>query len=406
LRRKLTPLVLALALAGCGGGNGDEDFRVSGSTLTVYTSLPRSGDSAGVADAVAAGQRLALEDAGGRVGRWRVRLVEVNSSEGDDRSWDPDIVRANAERAAEDDTTIAYLGELEYGGSAISVPVTNEEGILQVSPYDGLTTLTQAGPGGPQSGPERYYPTEERTFLRLVPPDRIQARALAEWARERGATRIAIAHDDRLFGRELASEVAAAATRARMEAAAVEEVRPSTDGYADVTERLAEAAPQALIYTGMAGDAAAPFLAAATRALPNTDVLASQGVANTPVTAADFLFVKPAFPARVYPRPGRRILRRLAADRGAPVPPEALYGYESMQVVLDALRAAGGDADDRRAVVREALEPRTRRSVIGTYSLTRDGDVSTARVAGYRRLGPRLVYEGPLEPGAATAPTP
>jgi branched-chain amino acid transport system substrate-binding protein len=395
-----------MALAGCGGSDGDEDFRVSGSTLTVYTSLPRFGDSAAVADAVARGQRLALDDAGGRVGRWRVRLVELNSSEGDDRSWDPDAVRANAERAAEDKTTIAYLGELEYGGSAISVPVTNDEGILQVSPYDGLTTLTQAGPGGPQSGPERYYPKEDRTFLRIVPPDRLQARVLVEWAQQRGARRVAIAHDDRLFGRELAGEVSAAATRARVQVTAVEEVRPSSEGYADVVERVGEDAPQAVIYTGMAGDAAAPFLGAVRRGLPAASVFASGGVANTPMPAADLRLVKPAFPARDYPRPGRRVLRRLAGERGSPVAPEALYGYESMQVVLDALRAAGPDADDRRAVVREALAPRTRRSVLGPYEVRPAGDVSTGRLAGYRRLGARLVYQGPREPGAATAPAP
>jgi branched-chain amino acid transport system substrate-binding protein len=406
LGRKLTPLVLALALAGCGGGDGDDHFRVSGSTLTVYTSVPRSGDSVAVAAAVAAGQRLALEDAGGRVGRWRVRLVELSSTEGDDRSWDPDVVRANAERAAEDATTIAYLGELEYGGSAISVPVTNDKGILQVSPYDGLTTLTQAGPGGPQSGPERYYPTEQRTFVRIVPPDRLQARALVEWAQELGASRIAIAHDDRLFGRELASEVSAAATRARVEVTGVEEVRPSSEGYADVAERLGERTPQALIYTGMAGDAVSPFLATMRRAVPAMPVFASGGVANTPVAAADFRLVKPAFPPRGYSRSGRRVLRRLQAGRGGAVAPEALYGYESMQLVLDALRAAGQDADDRRAVIREALAPRSRRSVVGTYAVRSGGDVSTARVAGYRRLGSRLVYQGPREPGSATAPAP
>ena len=136
--RKLTPLLVALALAGCGGGNGDDDHRVSGSTLTIYTSLPRSGDSAAVADAVASGQRLALEDAGGRVGRWRVRLVEVNSSEGDDRSWDPDVVRANAERAAEDPTTIAYLGELEYGGRRTRFPSRTTRGSSNSRPPTGI----------------------------------------------------------------------------------------------------------------------------------------------------------------------------------------------------------------------------------------------------------------------------
>jgi len=406
LRRAWTLLLPALLLASCGGGGEEpEDFRVPGSTLTVYSSLPRSGDSAAQADAVAAGQRLALAEAGGRVGRWRVRLVELDSSEPDDRSWDPDLVLANAQRAADDPTTIAYLGELEYGGSAISVPVTNEEAVLQVSPHDGLTTLTRPQ-ATPQSGPERYYPRDERTFLRLVPPDRVQARALVAWARERGAARIAVAHDDRAFGRELGQEVVDAAVAARLEVTGVEEVRPSPGGYADVVESLAEGNPDALVFTGMAGDTAAPLLAELADGLPGTELFASSGVANTAVPGADFSMTKPAFPASAYPAAGARVLRRLERERDAPLPTEALYGYEAMSVVLDALRGAGPDAADRLAVVREALAPRTRRSVIGTYEVSAEGDVSTARVAGYRRGGGRTTYTGPREPARRAAQAP
>ena len=144
--------------------------------MTIYSSLPRHGDQARVAAAVAAAQRLALADHGGRAGGREIKLVELDSSKPDGATWDPGLVEANAKRAAGDASTIAYLGELDYGGSAISVPVTNNKAILQVSPYDGLTSLTELQPGGPRSaGPERYYPNGHRTFARLVPTDLAQA---------------------------------------------------------------------------------------------------------------------------------------------------------------------------------------------------------------------------------------
>src|SRR4051794_20569206 len=195
----------AAALSACGGGGGPE--RAPAGTLTVYASMPHQGPSARMADSVAAGARLALADAGGHAGGKRVRLVELDSSRPEGETWDPSVVQENAKRAADDPTAIAYIGELDEGASAISVPVTNDAGILQVSPADGFTGLTRTEPGSSVAmAPERYYPSGRRNFLRLVPSDFLQAGALAGWARARGARRIATVQDERLFGRELAAQ--------------------------------------------------------------------------------------------------------------------------------------------------------------------------------------------------------
>ena len=44
----------------------------------------------------------------------------------------------NARKAVGDDKAIAYLGEFNSGASAISIPLLNEAGILQVSPVEHL----------------------------------------------------------------------------------------------------------------------------------------------------------------------------------------------------------------------------------------------------------------------------
>src|SRR5918997_2615899 len=58
-------VLVALALSGCLGGE-ERATRIQGDTVTVYSSLPRHGLPAAAARATAAGQRLALEEAGGR----------------------------------------------------------------------------------------------------------------------------------------------------------------------------------------------------------------------------------------------------------------------------------------------------------------------------------------------------
>jgi branched-chain amino acid transport system substrate-binding protein len=393
-------------LAGCGGsGDGERAEPAEADTLVVYSSLPRTGGSAAIGDAVAAGQRLALADTGARVGKYRIKLVELDSAEPDERDWDPDRVSENAERAADDPAAIAYLGELELGASAVSVPVTSEEPLLQVSPTDGLTSLTlpQSGPG---EGPERFYPMEEgRNFLRLVPPDSAQAGPLVAVAREAGATRVALAHDGGIFGRQLAGAVEQAASDGGLEVTSVERVEPDPDEADTLARRLAEESPDAVIYQGIGGDAAATLLAAmAAPELAETPLIAAAplerpGAVPAGEPARPVAVVSPIWPAREYPAKGRRILARIARDEPG-VPVEALYGYESMRVVLRALSAAGKRAADRAAVIEAARERGSVGSVIGQYRFDRRGDTSLRRLALYTLGRGRLAYRGPA-PGSA-----
>src|SRR5204862_2081115 len=146
----------------------------------------------------------ALADAGGQAGRYRVRLVVLDSARPGGRPWDPGQLSANASRAAHDRSAIAYLGELNYGASAVSIPVTNAAGLLQVSPGDGLASLTRTPPGELQrGGPIRYYPTGRRSFMRLVPDDVLAARALLDVGELAHSRRIAVITDEVNYGEEL-----------------------------------------------------------------------------------------------------------------------------------------------------------------------------------------------------------
>ncbi len=89
----------------------------------------------------------------------------------------------------------------------------------------------------------------------------------------------------------------------------------------------------------------------------------------------------------------RRVLDRIAHDQGAALAqPAALWGYESVRVVLDAIRAAqrGGRRAKRRAVVRAALRPRSRSGPIGDYRVRRNGAVEGLPLALYRLSGDRF----------------
>jgi branched-chain amino acid transport system substrate-binding protein len=407
-RAAATLLLVALLAAGCGGGNDHPPQVPERGALTIYSSLPRHGDTAKAAAAVAAAQRLALADHGGRAGGREIKLVELDSSKPEGPSWDPGLVEANAKRAADDASAIAYLGELDYGGSAVSVPVTNNKAILQVSPYDGLTSLTELQPGGPRSaGPERYYPSGHRTFVRLVPTDLAQAAVLVDWARDDGAEKIAIVHDDRVYGRALAAQLVFMADLRKMTVTSVHEVdlRSTPQKIADIAKQVADSdpskRPDAIIYAGLDDMTADPMLSASEQAIPGVELYAASGVSSPQFDAGgtpEVKVVSPARPADQYPKGAQRLLGRLEATLGPNPPTEALYGYESMRLVLDAIDRAGARAGDRAVVTSEALRGDGDGGPLGPLDLTRNGDVGDQKVALYVRTPSGLEFRTLREP--------
>ena len=389
MRPSLALLALAgLALSGCLGGGESTATRIEGDRLTIYSSLPSRGGSAQAARAVEAGQRLALADSEGRVGRYRVRLVQLDSSRPDEAGWDPAQVNANAERAADDETAIAYVGELDHGASAVSLPVTNEAGLLQVSPGDSLASLTRGLPRSPRDRPERYYPSGRRSFLRLVPNDGVLADALLELIERDGADRVALIQDESISGGELASRLVRRARERGLEPAGSVEDRDEPADAPELAETVAERRPDAVVYSGTAGPGFPGLMRALDRELPFTPLLGGTGLSAAGAPAAapeEVLMLRPVRPPGYYPRRSRELLRRLDGAR-----PEALYGYEAVRIVLDAVEGAGAD---RGGVIRHALAPRGRDGAIGSYRVLPGGDVSEARFALHRLDGDRFEFE-------------
>lgn len=376
--------MLAALAAGCGVGE-EESTRVSGDTLTVYASSPAHGISAAAGSAALAGARRALSDAGGRAGGKRIRLVALSSTRPEDQSWDPGTVEAGAERAVDDPTAIAYLGEVEAGASAVSLPVTNRAGLLQVSPSDGLTSLTTAPPGRPRAGPERYYPEETRTFVRLVPADLAVVEAMLAEVPPDGARAIAVVHTEGFAERELAGMVAYGLRREGRPAVLVEPLRDDPGAARALVEELADKRPGAIVLAAAAGAPARAMLSELAARLPSTPVIASPPLAGRPEgrgVPAKAKAITGLLPPGAQPPAGRRLLRSLGSRRS-----EALYGYDAMALALDAIDAGGAD---RQKVAEIALRPARRRGVTGRYSVSRDGSVRGRRLAVMDLGGGRL----------------
>jgi branched-chain amino acid transport system substrate-binding protein len=396
---------LALALSGCGDDkNPDDGGPPTGSrTITIYSSLPQYGPDRQVSQDMVNAIKLAIEENGGKAGPLTITYVALDSSTREAATWTDDRVLDNARQAVRDINAIAYIGDRDSAATALSLPLTNEGGILQVSPtssYDGLTRS-----GGVRTGePERFYPAATRTFGRMVPPDHVQASALVGYMKAEGVRKLALMGDRELEGGGLADQVSKAAAAQGIAVVDNGRIDATKGDLSDEAADIAQTGADAFLFAGDSSTGAARMVQAVGEAAPGMLLFEPSAAAEpsfldeiTPAVSKRLRITTPTLPPRLLPASAREFRARFRSAFGRAPAPEALLSYEATQAVLASIRAAGVEGNDRAAVNRAFHAISDRRSVLGTYSIDRFGDTSLRRFAGNMVRGSRLVLDKVLE---------
>ena len=402
----LVAAVLA-ALSGCGGVDPNAVGASEASALTIYSSLPLQGPDAAISASIVDGEELALAQAGGHVGRLHVSLVSLDDADPSSGAWSPGVTSTAARTASQDKSAIAYIGDYDSGATAISLPLVNEAGILQISPgspYVGLTSPLDAGKGEPA----RYYPTGTQTFVRLAPDDALQARAQLAYMRELGVHNLLVLGDTDVFSSDVATIVAREAPLEHINVVGDSAIDRTTDP-ASIVAKLRATGADGLLLAGDPSATAISIWQAAAAADPSLKLLAPSGLA-TPAflqalgAAEQRTYVtSPALPLSSYPSSSRRFERDYEAQFHVRPDAYALYGYEAVSATLDAIRTAGAHGADRNAVRHAYFATQNRESVLGRYSVTSKGSTTLSRFAADRVRNGRLVFDHVIDAGPPPA---
>jgi branched-chain amino acid transport system substrate-binding protein len=401
----------ALAASGCAGASGASE--APGNQLAIYSSLPLQGPSASISQQIVGGEKLALAQAGGHVGGFRVGYVSLDDANPADGEPSPSATAADAKTAAQDTSTIAYLGDLGSAGTALSLPLINGAGILQVSPgspYIGLTSSLDAG----QDEPGRFYLTGRRTFARLQPGDTVQAAAQAQLMRSLGVRRVYVIDDQDPFEVPLATIAASDAAKAGIAVAAHDSITIAESAGATYTgevEKVTRSGAQAVLFVGGGGPGAVALWRALHTAAPHLQLLGTSAMTGEAFTsqigeaAASTYLTTPILAPGLYPPLARRVLAQYRRSFGGEASPYVLYGYEAMSSVLGAIRAAGAHGNDRQRVIERFFAIRNRDSVLGRYSITASGESTLSRYGVDRvRAGKPVFYRAFDVTGAPAVP--
>ncbi len=377
---------------GCGSETAEEPER----TLRIYVSQPMTGGRGGE-DTVRAVE-IAVANQGGAIGSAEIEVVGLNDADPDGQ-FDPELVRANARRAASDPATIAYIGEYDSGATEIAMPILNQAGILHVSSGSTAVKLTRPSP----ELAKKLRPTGIRTFARVIPNDIVQAAALTEFMEEESVDKVFVVNDGGTYGRGLEEYFirTAGTGSARIETGG--RVGPGTD-FAAITRRVDLSGSNALLYAGSDIPVGLDLFEAVHRGDPSVKLFGGDGISLSGFLEGlgdvelDTYVTAPTLPAGNYAVSGEEFLSAFRNQYGRDAESVAIFGYEAGNAVLDSIRTGvrGDIATEAISTLRKGTRDAffsisERPSALGSYSIDSYGDTSLTFYGAYRVENGELV---------------
>jgi branched-chain amino acid transport system substrate-binding protein len=184
--------------------------------------------------------------------------------------------------------------------------------------------------------------------------------------------------------------------------------------YQALASGVAQAHPDCVLISADTESGAVLLTEQLAAAMPDVKLFGSSGLAET--TYADpaqggipesvdsrVVVTAPTLGTGQYPA-AERAFTAAYERRFGPLEPDSIFGYESMSLLLSAIdrATAHGTRPAVLSQVRAALfATRDRSSVLGTYSINRDGDTTLRRYGVYWIVAGRLTFWQTIDAGPA-----
>jgi branched-chain amino acid transport system substrate-binding protein len=355
--------------------------------IRIVSSLPRTGSARQQTDTIVNGIRMAIDEAGGKVGDFRIEYLDLDDATASAGQWTAEAETANAEQAVKDPDVMVYIGTYNSGAAKISMPILNRAELLMVSPANTWPGLTKPGTGDP-SEPDIYRPTAKLNYVRVVPADDLQGSLAAEWAKQMGLNKVYILDDNEVYGRGIANLFEERATEIGLTVLGHESIDAKAQEFKSLMVSIKAQEPDLIYFGGTTqskgGQIAKDMVAAGLSAklmVPDGCMeeafITSAGAEN--INERCF-FTFGGLPPDELKGPGKVFVEKYEAKFNGKPEAYAIYGYECARVALEAIRIAG--KKDRTAITQAALGIRDFDGALGRLTFDENGDTSVKVLSG------------------------
>ena len=349
--------------------------------VTIVSSLPRTGSAKQQSDTIVGGIRMAIEEAGGQVGPFRVEYLDLDDSTAAAGQWTSEAEAANARRALQDPDVVAYIGTFNSGAAKVSMPILNLGDLLMVSPANTAVGLTKPGLGAPGE-PEVYRPTGRLNYTRVVPADDLQGPLSADWAKKRGVKKVYILDDNEVYGKGIADLFDERCREIGIEVLGHDSIDAKAQEFKSLMASVKAAGPDLVYFGGTTqskgGQLAKDMASAGIQAMfmvpdgcREQVFIDSAGAGN--LEGRCFVTFGGLPPEKLTGK-GAEFVERYRKKHGELPEAYAVYGYEAACVALRAIRDAG--VKDRRAISDAALALQDFDGALGRWGFDKNGDTT------------------------------
>jgi branched-chain amino acid transport system substrate-binding protein len=401
--------VTALIAIGCGGGGGGQGSGGGGGaqTVKIVSDLPRQGANRAQTTTMVNAIEMAIDERNGKAGDVNIEYESLDDATAQAGQWDEAKCAENAQTSAQDEEIVGWIGPFNSGCAAVEIPILNEAGLGMISPANTYIGLTK--PGGEPDEPEKYYPTGERNYARVIVADDEQGQAGALLLEEEGVESVYILDDKETYGKGLADQVQKSAEELGIQIVGREGVDTTAANFRAVMNKIAEVDPDAIYFGGIIENNAAQLVKDKVGAgMSNDDVLfvGPDGIfldtfLSQAGEAAEGSYITfGGLPESELTAKGQQFVQEYESRYDDEIQPYTAYAYEAANVMLDAIERASKEGEvTREAVLQQIFATEDYDGVLGTWSFDEDGDTTLTELSVQRVENGEFVYQRTIDAG-------